>query len=96
MNRLHEGLADGVLGISQQTWIRITTRSRRFGERFLKQLKPLFVQILLLARTMGSLNLGKISLHGSKVKAIASKHRRIELRSPRRNCQSNWSRKWRV
>ena len=33
-----------------------------------------FVQILLLARTMGFLNLGKISLDGSKVKANASKH----------------------
>ena len=45
-----------------------------FRKRFLKQLKPLFVQILLLARTMGFLNLGKISLDGSKVKANASKH----------------------
>ena len=45
-----------------------------FRKRFLKQLKPLFVQILLLARTMGFLNLGKISLDGSKVRANASKH----------------------
>ena len=45
-----------------------------FRRRFLKQLKPLFVQILLLARTMGFLNLGKISLDGSKVQANASKH----------------------
>ena len=45
-----------------------------FRKRFLKQLKPLFVQILLLARTMGFLKLGKISLDGSKVKANASKH----------------------
>ena len=30
-----------------------------FRKRFLKQLKPLFVQILLLARTMGFLKLGK-------------------------------------
>ena len=45
-----------------------------FRKRFLKQLKPLFVQILLLARTMGFLNLGKISLDGSKVQANASKH----------------------
>ncbi len=48
-----------------------------FRKRFLKQLKPLFVQILLLARTMGFLNLGKISLDGSKVKANASKHRAL-------------------
>ena len=45
-----------------------------FRKRFLKQLKPVFVQILLLVRTMGFLNLGKISLDGSKVKANASKH----------------------
>ena len=45
-----------------------------FRKRFLKQLKPLFVQILLLARTMGFLKLGKISLDGSKVQANASKH----------------------
>jgi len=45
-----------------------------FRKRFLKQLKPLFVQILLVARTMGFLKLGKISLDGSKVQANASKH----------------------
>ncbi len=45
-----------------------------FQKRFLKQLKPLLVQILLLARTMGFLNLGKIRLDGSKVQANASKH----------------------
>ena len=45
-----------------------------FRKRFLRQLKPLFVQILLLARTMGFLNLGKISLDGSKIQANASKH----------------------
>ena len=45
-----------------------------FRRRFLKQLEPLFVQILLLARVMGFLKLGKISLDGSKVQANASKH----------------------
>jgi transposase len=45
-----------------------------FRKRFLKQLKPLFVQILLVARTMGFLKLGKISLDGSKIQANASKH----------------------
>jgi len=45
-----------------------------FRKRFLKQLKPLFLQILLLAKTMGFLKLGKISLDGSKVQANASKH----------------------
>jgi transposase len=45
-----------------------------FRKRFLEKLKPLFVQILLMARTMGFLKLGKISLDGSKVQANASKH----------------------
>jgi hypothetical protein len=37
-------------------------------------LKPLFLQILLLAKVPGSLKLGKISLDGSKIQANASKH----------------------
>jgi transposase len=45
-----------------------------FRKRFLEQLKPLFVQILLLAREMGLLKMGKISLDGTKIKANASKH----------------------
>ncbi len=45
-----------------------------FRKRFLKQLEPLFVQILLVARMMGLFKLGKISLDGSKVQANASKH----------------------
>ena len=45
-----------------------------FRKRFLEQLKPLFVEILLLAREMGLLKLAKVSLDGTKVKANASKH----------------------
>jgi transposase len=45
-----------------------------FRKRFLGQLKPLFVQILLLAQEIGVLTLGKISLDGTKIKANASKH----------------------
>jgi transposase len=45
-----------------------------FRKRFLKQLAPLFVEILMLAREMGLLRLGKVSLDGTKVKANASKH----------------------
>lgn len=45
-----------------------------FRKRFLKQLTPLFVEILMLAREMGLLKLGKVSLDGTKVKANASKH----------------------
>ena len=45
-----------------------------FRKRFLKQLNALFVQILVLARTLGFLKLGKISLDRSKIQANASKH----------------------
>jgi len=45
-----------------------------FRKRFINQLKPLFVEILMLAREMGLLKLGKVSLDGTKVKANASKH----------------------
>ncbi len=45
-----------------------------FRKRFLKQLRPLFTQILLIAHRMGVFKLGKVSLDGTKVKAHASKH----------------------
>jgi len=45
-----------------------------FRKRFLEQLKPLFIQILLVAQQMGLLKIGKVSLDGTKVKANASKH----------------------
>ena len=45
-----------------------------FRKRFIDQLKPFFVKILMLAREMGLLKLGKVSLDGTKVKANASKH----------------------
>lgn len=45
-----------------------------FRKRFLKELKPLFTQILLLCHEMGILKLGKVSLDGTKIKANASKH----------------------
>jgi transposase len=45
-----------------------------FRKRFLDQLSPLFVQILMLAREMGLLKLGKVSLDGTKINANASKH----------------------
>ncbi len=48
-----------------------------FRRRFLRQLKPLFMQILLIAKEMGLLHLGKVSLDGTKVKANASKHRAL-------------------
>lgn len=45
-----------------------------FRKRFLNELKPLFAQILQIAHEMNVLNLGKVSLDGTKVKANASKH----------------------
>jgi transposase len=48
-----------------------------FRKRFLPELTPLFVQILLIAREMGFLKLGKVSLDGTKIKANASKHRAL-------------------
>src|SRR5471032_2853177 len=43
-----------------------------FRKRFLEQIKPLFVQVLLIAREMGILKLGNVALDGSKVHANAS------------------------
>ena len=48
-----------------------------FRKWFLKELTGLFVQILLVARQMGVLKLGNVSLDGSKVKANASKHKAL-------------------
>ena len=36
----------------------------------------LFIQILMMARTLGALQLGNVSLDGTKIKANASKHKR--------------------
>jgi transposase len=48
-----------------------------FRKRFLGELEGLFTQILLIARTMGVLKLGTISLDGTKVKANASRHKAL-------------------
>ncbi len=48
-----------------------------FRKRFLKELEGLFVQILIMAKVMGVLKLGKVSLDGTKIKANASKHKAI-------------------
>ncbi len=45
-----------------------------FRRRFLPQIESLFVQVLLLAREMKLVKLGRIALDGTKVKANASKH----------------------
>jgi transposase len=48
-----------------------------FRKRFLEELKPLSVQILMIAHQMGILKVGKISLDGTKIKANASKHKAL-------------------
>jgi len=45
-----------------------------FRRRFLKELKALFTQVLLVAHEMGVMKLGSVSLDGTKIKANASKH----------------------
>ena len=46
-----------------------------FRRRFLKELEGLFVQLLVLAKEMGFLKLGHVSVDGTKIKANASKHK---------------------
>jgi hypothetical protein len=48
-----------------------------FRKRFLTELKGLFVDTLVLAKAMGPLKLGTISLDGTKIKANASKHKAL-------------------
>ena len=48
-----------------------------FRQRFLEQLKPLFVQILSYACRLGVFKLGDISLDGTKMEANASKHKAL-------------------
>ena len=45
-----------------------------FRKRFLPEIEGLMVQVLIIARTLGVLNLGNIALDGSKFKANASRH----------------------
>jgi transposase len=48
-----------------------------FRRRFLPQIEALFVQVLLLAREMGVLQLGTVALDGTKIDANASRHRAL-------------------
>ena len=51
-----------------------------FRKQFLSQLKDLFVQILLLAQQMGLVELGNISLDGTKIHADASKSKAVSYK----------------
>ena len=46
-----------------------------FRKRFLTELEGLFIQMLVVAKVMGLLKLGHVSLDGTKIKANASKHK---------------------
>ena len=48
-----------------------------FRKRFLTQIEELFVQILMYSQEMGVLQVGKVSLDGTKIKANASKHKAL-------------------
>ena len=48
-----------------------------FRQQFLAELKELFVQMLLIAQEMGHLQLGNVSLDGSKIHADASKSKAV-------------------
>ena len=51
-----------------------------FRKQFLAELKELFVQILLIAQAMGRLQLGNVSLDGSKIHADASKSKAVSYK----------------
>jgi transposase len=51
-----------------------------FRKQFLTELKELFVQILLIAQEMGHLQLGNVSLDGSKIHADASKSKAVSYK----------------
>ncbi len=48
-----------------------------FRKRFLKELEGFFVEILLIGQAMGLVELGTVSLDGTKIKANASKHKAL-------------------
>lgn len=45
-----------------------------FRRRFIDEIKPLFKQVVEICRKLGHLNVGLVSLDGTKIKADASKH----------------------
>jgi len=51
-----------------------------FRKQFLAELKELFIQVLLMAQEMGRLQLGNVSLDGSKIHADASKSKAVSYK----------------
>ena len=89
---LFYGYATGVFSsrkLEQATWDSVAFRTitanshpdhdtiAAFRKRFIDDLPDLFVQILLMARSMGLVKLGGVSLDGTKVQANASKHKAL-------------------
>ena len=48
-----------------------------FRKRFMKELEGMFVEILVIARAMGMVKMGTVSLDGTKIKANASRHKAL-------------------
>lgn len=70
--RLIEDVAFRVLAAGNQPDFRTISEFRR---RHLDALQGLFVQVLRLARQAGALQVGRVAVDGSKIKANASKHK---------------------
>ena len=63
----------------------------QFRKTFLPELKGLFVQVLLLAREVGVLKLGRLSIDGTKVHADASKSKAVSWGQDRKSTRLNSS-----
>jgi transposase len=70
--RLVEDVAFRVLAAGNQPDFRTISEFRR---RHLDALQGLFVEVLRLARQAGALQIGRVAIDGSKIKANASKHK---------------------
>ena len=89
---LFYGYATGVFSsrkLEQATWDSVAFRYvaanshpdhdtiAAFRKRFVGELGDLFIQILMMGRSMGLLKLGTVSLDGTKVQANASRHKAL-------------------
>jgi len=85
--RLVEDVAFRVLAAGNHPDFRTISEFRR---RHLAALEGLFVQVLRLARQAGALQIGRVAIDGSKVKANASKHKAMSYgRMQEREAQLN-------
>jgi transposase len=86
--RLAEDIAFRVLAAGNEPDFRTTSEFRKIH---LKALEGLFAQVLQLALKLGVMELGRVAIDGTKVKANASKHKAMSydrmLREERRLCE---------